>query len=384
MALSGTTKKWIFCSVFILLALVIVFFLNLNGHIFASNWIFFGAMLTALVIFFLRAKNMKPEIKTLMMVLFLFPLIFFKFSTIIPGIQFSIYGLLTNIIPPLNNFRFLYRGVLLVVPVLAALAAVGILGITQKAGKKRYFIYGLVFLFIIFENGYLKIGPSGHFKFTPLKYSKIEKKSDKIILELPIFDHRTHHFLNSRYTINTLFHHNYYVNGRTAYRAHNTNTEVLDNTLLNKNFPDENSFLWLLQNYSVDYVIFNWRPKLIKKKEDYITRIKDLKYHCRIVDRSPEFLVLRLLEYYPVKEIQRRYSHFHLKNRKLYLEFKKPYSGKILMVIAQKKKKQEYDQITGQTRVVLDFPEITPNINGTYIRVLFERPVELKEIALVK
>ena len=77
--------------------------------------------------------------------------------------------------------------------------------------KKKFFVYGLIIFFILFENGYLKNSDSGNFQFEPLKYRKIEKNSDKIILELPIFDYRTHPFLNNRYTINTIFHHNYYV-----------------------------------------------------------------------------------------------------------------------------------------------------------------------------
>ncbi|MCK5057153.1 MAG: hypothetical protein KAT34_10895 [Candidatus Aminicenantes bacterium] len=376
-------KKQLFLILILSLSLLMVFILNLKGFPLLANWLLFSIFIVYIMVFFRRYKSLSFEVKVLFALIFIYSIIFFKFSSLVPGTNFSIYGLLVYFIPAFSNFRFLFRGMMVLVPIFTALAAYGLSKMVDIKGRKKYLILTSLILLAIIENGYISTR-NGKFNFEPQKYRKIEKESDRIILELPIYGRRGI-LKNNRYTINTIFHNNYYVNGRVSVRAFKDNF-LVEKKISNKNFPDEHRLRWLLKNYSVDYLIFNWKSEIFKEKEKekIIKRVEKLKRWCEILDSSPEFLVVRLKENFPVKRINRRYSLFHIKRRKMVLDFSEPYEGKIWGFYSGDAGKVAKIERPDPLRAKIEFPVINPGSNGTPIEIHFETPVKLKDIRLEK
>lgn len=384
-ALTGikTRKQQLLILILTLLSAA-VFVLNLKNISLAANWLFFALFVMYVIIFIRRRKSFSPGIKTFFAVIFIYFLVFYKFSALIPGINFSICGLIVHFVPSLSGFRFLFRSMLLLIPVFAALSAYGLSEILALQGKKKNIVSAVLFLLVIIENGYLTI-PGSRLEFQQEKYNRIEKANDRVILELPFYGKKR--MKNNRYTINTVFHHNYYVNGRVAFHAFKEDL-VIEKKVSGKDFPNEHILRWLLRNYSVDYLIFNWNEEISKDKERIIKKIGALNKWCKILDNTPRFLVIRVKENFPVKSIKRRYSLFHVQRRKALLDFAKPYAGKISISFRGKEDGRARIVRSGASRVMISFPRFKPDysrdLEGIPVEIIFEKPIAIKDLRLVE
>jgi hypothetical protein len=271
-------------------------------------------------------------------------------------------------------------------PVFFALSAYGVSKILELKSRKKYLVFGFLCLLISIENGYLRTLDS-QIQFQSFKYRGIEKNSDRILLELPIYTDAE--VLNNLYTINSLYHYNYYVNGRVAFRPFDDNYWI-SAKVSQQEFPDIETLQWLMENYSVDYIIFNWKSETSEKRDRVVKKIGDLKDYCRILNKSSKFLVVRLKENFPVQKIKRKYSLFHIRNRKLMLVFSGTYNGKISLLVTNQEGNPPGEvvkteiEVINREQVIIPFPKPAAGLDGIPIELIFENPAALQEIKLIK
>lgn len=380
LTLTGFRKKWINFIAIFLSQLLLIFILR--GSILISNLLFILLFLQVLFFIIYFRDRFDASIKVLIFSIMFYFILFFKFSTIFPGIEFSFYGLLIKAVSSFGNFRFLFRGIFILFPIFAVLASSGVIIIMDRIKNKKKIIFFVFALLLIFEN--IK---TTHFmsdvKFETLKYKKIAKKSDKIILEIPIYKPGYMQIKNSLYTVNTFLHYNYYVNGRVAYRIFDDSIKIFDKVFKKNNFPDRDSVKYLMEKYSVNYIIFNLEKKLPYSREDIIKRALALKDYCRIMENNSRTIILEMRENFPLKILKRRFSYFHVKYRKLRLLLRSPYTGTISTFFPAENRSRLI-KVENSTEIILNFPEIDPALDGNDLHVKFEQNIKLKKLDLIR
>lgn len=362
--------------------LMTVFLLNLLNLNLWANLLLILIAIQIFIYFIINLNKFSKELKLLLSVFFVYNSVFFKFSSIIPGFKFSIYGLLINLIPQFSNFRYLYRGLFLIFPVLIIISTIGFLKLVDNLKNKKRYILLLLPIIILFEN-WNYVNYNKNIKFETKKYRKIEKRRDKIILEIPIFIPGYFQIKNSQYTINTFSHYNYYINGRVAYSVFNENNEVFKRVFINKSFPDERNIKYLIERFSTNYIIFNLNKKLRYSKTDIIERVNKLTNYCKLIDSDKNFIVIKLLENFPKKILKRRFSLFHIKNRKIKIQLQNPYKGNV-KISFPKKHKTNVITINNKSEFYINFPKINPDIKGNEFKLEFDSKIMLKNFDLVK
>lgn len=382
LVISGISKKKFLITLAILSQILLVFIFNLKGINFLSNLFLFLIILQISVLFIVKREQYSKELKVFLSIFFLYNLIFFKFSSIFYGTKFSIYGLLIDLVPQFSNFRYLYRGLFLIFPIFIVIAAMGLLKLSNQLKNKKQLFLLLIPIFVIFEN-WNYVSYKKEIKFDTEKYEKLEKNSDKIILEIPIFVPGYMQIKNSLYTINTFFHNNYYINGRTAYRVFKENREIFRRVFRNKLFPDEENIRYLIEQFSTNYVIFNLGKRLRYSKEDVLERVSNLQNYCKVIDSKEKFIVIKILENFPKKIYKRRFSFFHVKNRRIKILLKSPYSGKIKVSFPELKK-TDIIEIRNKSELYINFPTIKPDLNGNELILEFDSKVISKSFDLVR
>lgn len=382
LVLTGVNKKKFLLISVIIFQLLLVFILNLKGADFSANLFLFLVILQILLLFLFNREQYSKELKLFLSIFLVYNLIFFKFSWIFSGAEISVYGFLVDLVPQFSNFRYLYRGLFLIFPIFIVIAAMGFLKLSDLLKNKKRLFLLLIPLLVIFENWNF-INYKKEVKFETAKYEKLEKRSDKIILEIPIFVPGYMLIKNSLYTMNTLSHYNYYINGRTAYRVFDENREIFRRAFKNKLFPDEENVKYLIEQFSVNYIIFNLNRRLRYSKEDILERVSKLQNYCSMVDSNDNFIVIKLLENFPKNMFKRRFSLFHIRNRKIKIKLQAPYSGKI-KISFPKKQKTGIIEISNKSEFFVDFPKIKPDLNGNELILEFDRKIILKSFDLVK
>ena len=380
-ALTGVNKKKLIWLILLLTQFFIIYFLSINGQIFIPNLLLILMMIQILFILFGNKDAGKKEIRLFFMMLIVYFLLFFKFSTILGGVEFSIYGIFLKVVPSLSNFRFLYRGILVLLPIFSVIVASGLIKIIKK--KKYASLITILFLVVLGFENYAVYNLKEMPDFNSKKYRSIKKSDDKVILELPVFKPGFGQVRNSRYTVNTRFHHNYYVNGRTAFRSFGSNSILFDRIVKNRSFPNKEDLKYLLENFSVDYVIFNQHRKFSYSSRQILERAAEFPDLCRIKDEGDRYIILELFDTNPQKSFFRKYSPFHLKNRKLKLCLKEKYTGHLSVSI------KEGDAcntiiINDSAEIFVDFPDVSPSISGEKVMIEFDEEVKVMKIDLVK
>ncbi|MEN8153428.1 MAG: hypothetical protein ABFR75_05345 [Acidobacteriota bacterium] len=380
LTLTGIRKKKVYFIAITMVQLLLVFILK--GSVFISNLLFIIIFIQVFLFVFYYRNSYEERIKVLLFSFLIYFILFFKFSTIFSGIEFSFYGLIIKAIPSFGNFRYLYRGIFILFPIFAVLASLGAQKIMEKVKNKKRIFFLILAVILIFEN--IKTTPfRSEVRFETEKYNKIEKKSNKIILEIPIYKPGYMQIKDSLYTVNTFLHYNYYVNGRVAYRTFDDSIEIFDKVFKNKSFPDRENVKYLMEEYSVNYIIFNLEKRLPYNREDIIKRSLELKDLCRIIKNNSKTIILKMQENYPLKVIKRRFSYFHLKYRKIYIKLSSPYTGPITLAFPSKKKTKTIN-VKNSSEITIDFPKINPDMKGNKVRISFEKNVRIKQIDLIK
>ena len=380
-ALTGISRKRAAWFIFLFSQFLLMYYLNLKGFDLISNLFIVLVIAEIIVFIYYNWNNTGIEIKLLFLLFIGYFLIFFKFSTILGGVEFSIYGVFLKVVPSLSNFRFLYRGILVLLPVFSLIVAFGLIKIIQK--KKYASLITILFLVILGFENYAGYNLKEMADFNSEKYRSIKKSDDKVILELPVFKPGFGQVRNSRYTVNTRFHHNYYVNGRTAFRSFGSNSILFDRIVKDRSFPNKEDLKYLLENFSVDYVIFNQHRRFPFSSGQIRERAAELPDLCSIKDEGEQYIILELFDTSPQRSFIRKYSPFHLKNRKLKFSLEKSYTGRLSVSI--KEKDSDNTIIVSDSAVIfIDFPDISPSISGEKVLIRFDEEVKVMKIDLVE
>ncbi len=365
--LAGSAAKiWEAAVLAILSALSFSF--SAAGYGKASSLLFL-LLLGLFAAFSLKNRARIPEeIRWVQLLSVFYLLFFFRFSSV--GLSFSPYRLLAELFPPFTGLRQLCRAVLTLSPALAAGAAAGFLWL-QKRVKGGAALLALLLLLSAAENFYQR--PS--FSRVPLqkkKYSLIAREKGKVILELPAFC-PPRDYLNTLYTVNSFLHLNFYVNGTVSFRL---NPPQLCKRLAKRDFPQPQDLVWLLQEFSVDYLIFNWKMMPGLSRRRLLSKMGRLRKFASLLEDNSRYTILKLKENIPITRLDRTLSLYQLRRYNLELitepeaELKAALNGRRLEVIR---------------RAEGDFVLILPpqgKLEGNHLAVTFSNPVLLKGLKL--
>jgi hypothetical protein len=349
---------------------------------------------------FVSWKEIEPWTKLLLLLLaFMF---FFLFHFTYPSFMKSLSPyLLFHFLLPVGGLTVIKRTFLMLLPLFVVLAAVGASRFFERIPRfaalkpwKKYILFVLLLAVLALENIrspllYLNTG-GGVMKSLPRTaevYRSLPFRSGKVVLEIPFYLRRR--LKNSHYLLNWQFHQNPLLNGEVSIEPKGYYQEIT--AVIGKfqeEFPSEEGLKRLLHDYSVSYIVIHWDMladyQRIRRspvpREIVRGRIEDLGQYLEVIDDAPGHIVLRLRENFPLKEIIRTYSYYHLKSRKVKINLKESYRG-IVRVFLDGKPFKTVD-IEG-TSVELDFKDALLSDTGSNLRFQFDREIILSAIDLI-
>lgn len=315
-------------------------------------------------------------------------LVFFRFDGLIPGSSISIFGLLVRIVPMIAGLRYLFRGIFVLLPLFIALLAIGMAAAFDRIRPRRWrWILLLSALLIVrLGVGYWKT-PQAKLPLDPAPYEAIEKDRDRVLIEFPFWGtgKSTQHAL---YSIHTQYHYDYLVNGRVAFRT-DAIYEVFQKSTTTL-VPPIKMLPFLLEKYSVDYMIFHWdlmRENRLKT-DDQIAQMRSqilaAGRFVHILADEKRFLVLRLKENFPLRVIRRCYSGFHLSRRDLVVELAEPYERGIQAFLTRRPELKAAVSRPSPRQVRLSFPGGDFAMQGNPIEIHFSDFIRINDIRLEK
>lgn len=363
-------------------------FISLHfGFLFFIRLIFLSLFIR--IVYIILAKNkLKRMDWSLLSVFILYCGIFFNFSCIFPFLRIpmqrkSLYQCMISLIPGMQGLRVPQRAYLLVVPLLLYFSMKGFIFVFEKIKNQRLKEIMVLLMFpVIFLENYIPLATKFYKEFPSNKtpYEYIPKEKNKIILEIPLYCGAVMP-RNNLYNFYSKFHWNYLLNGRAAVVPRGYNK--LCGKINSSNFPDEKIIKWLLINYSVDYIIFHWnllkgsgRVSLIKK------RLQEIKKYGYLVYNFKKFSIFRTIETIPVRVIRRRYAAYHLRQSKIIIYLRAPFTGKLRVYLNG----SFFTQINSvhQKKISLDFRRARLNWNYNDLAINFSSEVNLWRILLSK
>jgi hypothetical protein len=315
-------------------------------------------------------------------------LVFFRFDGLLPAFSLSLFGLLQKVVPTISGLRYLHRGIFVLVPLFVALVAAGMAAALDRVrpAAPRWALLALVLLTLRLGIGYWRTGEAT-LPLDPAPYAAIEKESDRVLVEFPFWGSGRiiHHAL---YSINTMFHYDYLVNGRVAFRT-DAVYRVFQDTA-DTYVPPTGRLRRLLENYSADYLVFHWdlmrQKKLLTEERiaELRSRIIAAADYVRVLADEKPFLVLRLKENFPLQVLRRCYSAFHLSRRDIVVELEEPYTKEIRAFLGRKPAITARVSRSGPGRFRLSFPTGDFDIRGNPVEIRFAEPVRIRDIRLEK
>jgi hypothetical protein len=214
-------------------------------------------------------------------------------------------------------------------------------------------------------------------------YGKLPFKKNLVLLEIPFYFKLITR--NSIYLLNWRLHQNYLLNGKTSvnpagYMKH------LEKIIgkYQKRFPNERALKTLIEQYSLNYIIFHWNllsryQKNPDVKKELMPLIQSLRRYGEIEYDDDRVTVLKVQENFPIDRVIRHYSWFHLQRNRVVVRLKKPYSGKV-EIFFNGSLLEKRDVTTDIFE--LDLREQKFHIRGNEIEFRFRERILLKDIEL--
>lgn len=384
-------KTFMFIAL-VVLTTVMVCLAFFNAKILDIVFIIFLFLILTVVI--VTWKRMIKWEKLILLTFSFYFILFLKFEGLYFLNEFSFFEFLNGLLP-LEGLSAMRRTYLIILPFLIILAGIGGAKFLESLGhmkkKKVLVLSAFIFCFMILENIPLPLPITKRQLMKPLPhynlevYQKLPFKKNKIILEIPFYFRMVTR--NSIFFLNWQFHQNYLLNGKTSLEPHRYFSGLKSIIgRLQKKFPDETALKLLIQNYSVDYIIFHW--ELLsryqhdpKTKEKTMRKINSIRKYGEVVYNENNATILRIQENIPVDAIIRTYSLYHLKNNRLEVTLKEPYLGEVSIFFN--------NQLLGKRYVEsrcfdLIFEANGLEISGNRIELKFDKPVMLYETKLKK
>lgn len=378
-------RKYLVLAALFFLSVLLTLLVYLNQVV--LDYVFLLLLVSIAFLVGIHWKKIAALEKILILALFFYFLIFIYFPHIHGLKSFSLYSVVQQAVPFLGTgLRKAKRALFLLAPFMTVFAVLGAVRLFRfPLGKSRYKagIAGLIFILIFLEN----IRPDRRqVMMQPLPeknpvYQKIPSNSSQILLEIPFYYNDPPK--NIMYMYSQRWHHNPLLNGKATWIPLGYMSDL--NHILTprqENFPTEQKLRLLIQNYSVTHVIFHWdllkdelKDKTARKKIQ--NRVRRMKRFGRIIYDSPDYTVLKVQEFFPLKRLNRNFSLYHLRNYPLRVHLSESYAGEIKVRLNERFLfKQEVD---GQT-ITLDLRERLLETGGNPVTIIFDKPVLLEKM----
>jgi hypothetical protein len=334
----------------LMVGILLFFLLLMCSLVYASRPLLNLVFLAFLIfLFYLAAREWKTMDQWIKLLLLTFGFMFlFLFHFTYPAFLKSLAPYrLFYVFLPVGGLTVIKRTFLFLLPFFIVLAVVGasrfFQGVYQLKPSKKYLIFAVLLVLMVLENVrspvlYLN-NKEGVVKPLPQVsevYGHLPFKGNKVVLEIPFYFRRR--LKNTYYMLNWRFHQNALLNGKVTLfpkKYYQRLSGVIGK--FQQEFPAEEGLKKLLHDYSVSYIVIHW--DLLKEyqqvhrtpvaREEILRRIKHLDRYLEIIAETPGHMVLKLRENFPLKEIIRTYSYYHLKNHKIKIAFTGSYDGMV-------------------------------------------------------
>lgn len=255
---------------------------------------------------------------------------------------------------PVGGLTVIKRTFLFLLPFFIVLAAVGVSrffqGFYQLKASKKYLIFAVLLVLMVLENVrspmlYLnkKDGVVKPLPQVSEVYGHLPFKGNNVVLEIPFYFRRR--LKNTYYMLNWRFHQNSLLNGKVTLfpkKYYQRLSAAIGK--FQQAFPTEEGLKKLLHDYSVSYIVIHWdlweKYQQIHRapvaREEILRRIKSLDRYLEIIDETPDRMVLKLRENFPLNEIIRTYSYYHLKNHRIKIALAESYDGTVRVFLNDK------------------------------------------------
>jgi len=323
----------------------------------------------------------------------------FLFHFTFPGFlkSLSLYRLFYLLLP-VGGLTVIKRTFLMLLPFFIVMAAIGAQRFFPRVETlkpyKRYILFSLLLAVLAAENIrnpmlYLE-NKNGVMKPLPpveKVYERLPFRSGKVVLEVPFYVRRR--AKNSYYMLNWRFHRNPLLNGEVTLFSKEYYTRL--SSVIGKyqrDFPTAEGLTRLLRDYSVSYIVIHWdllaeyqgTRRSPVSRQDVLRRIVHLGRYLEIIDDAPGHTVLKLRENFPLKEIIRTYSYYHLKNNKVKISLKEKYSGVVRVFLNGRPHKTLNIR---DSVVEVNFEGAPLSYSGNGVRFQFDSEITLHDIALI-
>jgi len=368
-----------------LLSVLISLFVYINQIV--MDYLFLLLILGVFLTVSLKWKKVAKLEKAILLCFSLFFLIFVYFPHIPILKSISIYSFIQYIFPILGTgLRSSRRVFFILAPFMVFFATLGAVRLFQfQKGKEytRLLVVGLIFILMYMEN-YRPDRKRIMMQSLPAEssiYQFIPHDGNQVLLEIPF--HFNQNWKNIDYIFNQTQHHNPIINGKSTWKPVEYLMD-LERILTPKqlNFPTEQKIKFLIQNYSVTHIIFHW--DLIKQRGMNETdirairnRVQKIKKFGKIIYESENYTILKTLECFPIKRIDRSFSLYHLRRHLLQVHLASIYKGEIRIFLNGRfiQKKQ-----VSSKNILIDLRQTHLEKDGNRLSILFNNAVRLDKI----
>lgn len=301
------------------------------------------------------------------------------------------YRILYKHIPGMAGLRGIRRILPMFFPFWMTLAALSGLRLERIKFAGRQIPRGVlplcVFAIIILENyRFDQRGISGPLLRPQAVYAALPQNGSAVVLDWPCFFRRQHKEMTRRQMFSWGFHHNSLINGKTAFLPDFVETFKVKVGSVTKSFPTEDKLRRLIENNSVDYVVFHFDERMrkneIESQQKILQRVASIKEFGEIVYSAPQHVVMRLRERSPVTRAIRTYSLNHLRHQRIRVFFETPCPGAIRVLLNGRNVPGE--KWNGQNEVVLDFRREKLKVPGNRVEIRFPASARLARINLFR
>jgi len=391
--LPGKTKKHLLFGILAASLILMSFLAFVDLVLLELAFLLFLCGLLVLIIRGWKYLNAGERLLVLMFCFYLILLLNFSLLPVLDSLSF--YAALSSVLP-FGGLKAIARVYPLGLPLLIVLAALGgkriLASMKVKSRRKTAVFAGLVLVMMMVENFPLRHPVLGSpiMQELPMQetgaYQKLPDAQSRVVLEIP------HYFglqinKNTLYTLNWIHHRNPLINGKVSVEPQSYAFD-LRNLLgtFQRNFPKQRMLNDLIQKYSVTHILVHWN--LLRKyqkdpnaRETVLSRFASLKRYVRVIHDDEESTLFHLQEFFPIQRILRTYASYHLRDHILEISLENVYSGRIRVLFNGRLiALPTLDQDTFS----LDLRRQSLHNPGNRVEIVFESPVRLEEIRLVR
>jgi hypothetical protein len=300
------------------------------------------------------------------------------------------YRLIYEHFPGMAGMRSIKRIYPLLFPFWMMLAAVAGRRLERTTPALRRVPRGIVPLcvcaIIFLENARLEWkGISGPLPEKEAVYEALPFEKNKVVLDWPCAYGRENPGFTRHQMFSWGYHHNFLVNGKTAFLPAFVQRFRGQIGAVSKSFPTEEKLRRLIEHNSVDYIVFHFHP-LGRSRAHYDLRevrrrISLIRNYGEVAYSDPDHVLMRLREMRPLQRAVRTYALYHLRRCGVRVRLEDPCRGTVRIVLNGRPGLEVEGQ--GRKDLIIDLRHERLEVEGNRLEIVFPEPVRLAEIALI-